>query len=329
MTAHHKVTENDIYSGRKSEVKEYWYQYVKCNPDLEIPANTGKDNIALLAYAGDVGVKRNHGRLGAAEGPTAIRKMIGSMSYHLPNDVAIIDFGTIETDKENMEASHEQIEKFTLDLLQKNYFPVLLGGGHDLAFPHGSAVIEFARSKGKKLGIINLDAHFDLREKIDGKGHSGSPFFQLAEKFASDFNYLCLGIQPAANPQSLFKKAKELQASWVVASNLNLTNWEAIDAVLEEFLARVDFTYLTVDMDGFHSGIAPGVSAPSPTGYAAEVAFKIVEKIGQSKKLLSFDVVEVNPKYDRDNATARLAARMIEYIISCTFPSTDGANSKN
>jgi formiminoglutamase len=72
-------------------------------------------------------------------------------------------------------------------------------------------------------------------------------------------------------------------------------------------------------MDGFSSAFAPGVSAPSPMGISPDIAFRIFELIASSKKLISMDVVELNPTFDQDNATARLAARCTEYILRKVF----------
>jgi len=72
-------------------------------------------------------------------------------------------------------------------------------------------------------------------------------------------------------------------------------------------------------MDGFSSAYSPGVSAPSPMGFTPEIAFKVFELITKSKKMISLDVTEMNPTYDQDNATARLAARCVEYVARKTF----------
>jgi len=94
-----------------------------------------------------------------------------------------------------------------------------------------------------------------------------------------------------------------------------LQNWEYIQEQIIWFLDSVNKVYLSIDLDGFSSAFAPGVSAPSPMGFDPQIAFKVFELIASSKKLISLDVVELNPKYDQDNSTARLAARSIEYIL--------------
>ncbi len=306
------------WSGRKSDQLDYWHQAVKTITNLNL-VQTSIRKVGILGYAGEEGVIRNQGRLGTLEGPAAIRKMLGSVAYHLPEHLPLLDYGDIFTINQDLEASHEAISKITLDLLKSHHFPVLLGGGHDLAYAHGRGVQQYISEKEEKLGIINLDAHFDLRPLADGKSHSGSPFLQLAQEFPDNFHYLALGIQRAANPKSLFQTAENLQARYLVQEDFRLNNWEYIEEQIIWFLDSVNKVYLSIDLDGFSSAFAPGVSAPSPMGFNPQIAFKVFELIAKSKKLISLDVVELNPKFDQDNATARLAARAIEYILRKVF----------
>jgi arginase family enzyme len=74
--------------------------------------------------------------------------------------------------------------------------------------------------------------------------------------------------------------------------------------------------YLSFDMDAVRASDAPGVSAPSPTGFLAEEAFELAVAAGLSKNVKMFDIVEVNPTYDIDGRTARLAARMIAGFLA-------------
>ncbi|WP_194976690.1 formimidoylglutamase [Aquiflexum lacus] len=311
----HQPTPKSIWIGRSSEDLQYWHQAVRCLEELKLPIESKGRKVAMLGYAGDEGVSRNQGRRGAANGPIAIRKMMAPMAFHLPNEPQIFDLGDIVTLDNNMEESHDLITETVSELLADKVFPVLLGGGHDLAFAHGRGILNHVKTKGEKLGIINLDAHFDLRALVNGQGHSGSPFFQLAKAYPSDFHYLCLGVQSAANPSSLFNTAKQLKVNWMEMEDFTLSNWENIVLVLNDFCNSVNKIYLSIDLDGFSSAYAPGVSAPSPMGFSPELAFKVFEWIAGSGKLISVDVVELNPEYDQDNTTARLAARCVEFVL--------------
>ncbi|WP_373397729.1 formimidoylglutamase [Algoriphagus halophilus] len=315
----HQNPETSNWYGRKSNSIEYWHQASISVNDLQLDTNTEKPKVGILGYASEEGVNRNQGRLGTKAGPKAIRNMMGSLAFHLPEQTRVFDYGDVITHNSDMESSHDLISTTVAKLLETNHFPVLLGGGHDLALAHARGVYHYLKSKGEKLGIINLDAHFDLRPLNNGKGHSGSPFFQLAEEFKDDFHYLCLGIQRSVNPKSLFETAERSNSQWMVMEDFRLNNWEVIQEKILWFLDSKDKIYLTVDMDGFASAYAPGVSAPSPMGFEPDFAFKVFELITKSKKVISMDVVELNPNFDLDHATARLAARCAEYVVRKVF----------
>ena len=315
MTPLHQLIPPQIWNGRPSDSIQYWYQAVTCMDNLELSKPSNEKGIALLGYEGDEGVRRNQGRTGAAKGPESIRKMMAPMAFHLEKDTKIYDFGDVITENEDMESSHSLISKTVTGLLSNRYFPVLLGGGHDLAYAHGRGIFDYLIPKGEKLGIINLDAHFDLRNLNAGKGHSGSPFFQLANEYQSHFHYLCLGIQQSSNPKVLFETALKHKVRWMEMEEFNLGNWEAISQTLDNFCRKVNKIYLSIDLDGFSSAYAPAVSAPSPMGFSPDLAFKIFHFLAKTGKLLSMDIVELNPTFDNDNCTARLAARCVEFII--------------
>jgi len=72
---------------------------------------------------------------------------------------------------------------------------------------------------------------------------------------------------------------------------------------------------VTIDLDGFSSAYAPGVSASSPMGFSPEVVLESLELIFASKKMISIDIAEMNPKYDIDNRTAKLAASLVHFVL--------------
>lgn len=94
-----------------------------------------------------------------------------------------------------------------------------------------------------------------------------------------------------------------------------LANWEEIAQTLDDFCLQVNKIYLSIDLDGFSSAYAPGVSAPSPLGFSPELAFRIFDFLAKTGKLASMDIVELNPIFDNDNNTARLASKCIENVI--------------
>jgi formiminoglutamase len=234
-----------------------------------------------------------------------------SLSNHLNNEVQIIDTGNIFCNKNDL----EQTQSYTLDkisqLLNNKYFTIIFGGSHDLAYAHYNGIKK--HKPNTTIGIINLDAHFDLR-KIKTEGNSGTPFYQIAKE-NDRFNYLCLGIQEESNNKELFKTANELKVQYIKNTDFTFENKKHVFTIINRFIAPLDLVYLTIDLDGFSSAYAPGVSAPSPFGFSSDIAMAVIEQICKSGKLISTDIVELNPKYDIDNCTARLSARLAYYIM--------------
>lgn len=132
-------------------------------------------DIALLGFACDEGVRRNKGRTGAADGPATLRRALANMASHQGHD-RCVDMGTISVDGEQLEAAHQALREAVADCQRVGKRTLVLGGGHETAFGHGAGVLD--AFPGEKVGIINLDAHLDLR--FADCASSGTPFRQLA-----------------------------------------------------------------------------------------------------------------------------------------------------
>lgn len=313
-------TNSEIWTGRKSGKNLYLHEIAKCMDMESIVPDTTSKTIAILGYACDEGVRRNQGRIGAAQGPDAIRKQLGKMPNHLNSDTKLLDIGSILCANGSMEEAQNQLSLVIAQLLKSGIFPVLLGGGHDMAYGHFQGIKKYLNGS-KSMGIINFDAHFDLRNNANGN-NSGTPFYQIAQDRKADgtsFNYLCLGIRKDANDKVLFQTANKLDVSYIENERFHLRYWKAVEQELHTFIDKVDALYVTIDLDGFSSAYAPGVSASSPMGFSPDIVLECLKVILPSQKLISMDIAEMNPKYDIDNRTAKLAASLIHYVTRQPF----------
>ena len=305
------------WSGRTSGENLSLHEKVVCLSAEEVTTRGDeRKSFALLGYACDEGVRRNHGRVGAVEGPDAIRAQLGKLANHLDPTTDFWDLGDITCPDKDMEASQKGLAEKVRQLMQHGTFPLLLGGGHDIAYGHYSGLRAYF-SPETTIGIINFDAHFDLRSSVHGN-NSGTPFYQIAEDCKQEnipFHYLCLGIRQDANSKTLYATAKNLKVSYLEKSIFSRAHFQKVLDTLESFLANVDKVYVTIDLDGFSSAFAPGVSAASPMGYSPDLVFDCLRHIIASNKLVSADVAELNPKYDRDDQTAKLAASLVHFIL--------------
>ena len=299
------------YLGKKSKLKnQYWHEQLTVSSVEKTQKNKTK-TIGIIGYVCDAGVKRNHGRIGARKGPKSIRKKLSNLPFHL-EDKNIIDFGDVICIEDNMDDCQKSLSKSISLLIKNKVFPIAIGGGHDIAFANFNGVKDAVKhSPENKIGIINFDAHFDLRN-VEDRPNSGTPFNQILNQNKSA-SYFAIGIQQQSNSKELFEIAKKNKVTYV--SNLDCETFnDNLKQKLDNFISKVDFLYLTIDLDGFSSAYAPGVSAPSPDGFNPVFIYKILGFILKSKKVVSCDIAELNPDFDIDENTALLAARLLDYI---------------
>jgi formiminoglutamase len=271
-----------------------------------------KRNFALLGFCCDAGVIRNQGRPGAKEGPQALRKMLSSLPLH--HELTIYDAGNIICEGDDLEAAQQQLGSVTEQLTQAGLNVIVLGGGHEVAWGHYQGIAK--TTTNKKLGIINFDAHFDLRPLANNKGSSGTPFLQVANARGHDnFHYCCVGIQDTANTPSLFKQAKALNVNTIHADEFH-NDLSAVEEKLKTFSEPFDTLYVTVCMDVFAHAIAPGVSAPQANGLFAHHVIHLIKLLARQNKPVYFDIAELSPCHDVDNQTARLAAACLYQFIA-------------
>lgn len=312
----YKQAENNFWTGRKSNDHLYLHEIVRFET-LENPLPSEcKKKIALLGYACDEGVRRNNGRVGASKAPNAIRKQLGKLPNHLAVDKQLVDLGNLSCDGENLEELQTQVIETIGALMGAGMFPLLLGGGHDLAYAHFTGLRNNI-PKEKTIGIINFDAHLDMRSNEAGN-NSGTPFYQIAVELKErevPFKYFCIGIRKDANDAKIFKTAEDYGTIYLERHHFSMSYLEHVQLRIMQFLEDVDLVYTTIDMDGFSSAYAPGVSAASPMGFSPDIVLESLKLILESGKLVGLDVVELNPDLDIDNATSKLAASLLHYII--------------
>ncbi|MVT10094.1 formimidoylglutamase [Chitinophaga tropicalis] len=318
------------WSGRIDGTEEEqlrWHQRIipvnlLAGPLPALPAD-GK-GIALLGFVSDEGVRRNKGRTGATGGPAALRQACSNFPVHFDSQLLIADAGDIICPGQQLEEAQEILSRAVLAIRKSGYLPVLLGGGHEITYGHARGIYQHLQQQKRreKLGLINIDAHFDLRIPGQEGSSSGTGFWQLAQDARLEgipFHYLALGIQTNSNTQQLFRIAGDLDVQYIDADAFHLQDRTLLQAALSEFIREVDHIYLTLDLDVFAAAFAPGVSATAYNGIRPDGLFlECYRNILQSGKLAGLDIAELNPLHDIDNRTARLGAAMLFEAVSHT-----------
>lgn len=267
---------------------------------------------ALLGFSSDEGVRRNHGRTGAAAAPDAIRGALGSLAFH--GERSITDAGDIVVTGDALAEGQARAGAAITAMLDAGYLTMVLGGGHETAYASYLGVAGTAAvANGARLGVLNLDAHFDLRQA--SKPSSGTPFLQMAHAEADagrELNYAVVGISEPNNTRALFDTAHRLDVKYLLDEDCT---GERTAAFVDAFLETVDIVYLTIDLDVLPASVAPGVSAPAAYGVPLPVIAAVCRQVAQSGKLFHADVAELNPEFDIDNRTAKVAARLIDTLL--------------
>lgn len=296
----------------------------------QAPTSLGGASV-LLGFACDEGVRRNSGRVGAAEGPNALRSAMANLSWQALSFLSdsgpesFYDAGTVVCEGEAMEQAQEQYAQKIEGIIGAGGLAIGLGGGHEIAWASYLGLESALRKQDKPLdniAIINIDAHLDLRSSSP-RGSSGTPFRQIAEHRKAnglEFHYACLGVNPGANTRALFDFAAETDVFWRADVDCTELDLPAVELAVKDFLQGREYLYLTLCLDAISAAFAPGVSAPSALGVSPNFVLRLLHLVQglceeMSVELVVFDVAEMNPSYDRDSITAKLAARMIQTVV--------------
>lgn len=311
---YYQSTEAHLWQGRQDSLaEERFFQQIQLHNLNERTLEQAQGKIALLGFASDEGVRRNEGRVGAALGPVEIRKRLARLACH--KKIELIDIGDIHCVDGDLEHAQIAFGQMIDHAHQQGLKTLAFGGGHEIAWAHYLGLWEHY----PKLGVINIDAHFDLRPLKKGYlASSGTGFWQMLQHCQSQkraFEYTVLGIQASANTKSLYQTADQAQVNYLSADEIQKQSRSQLDNYLDKVLIKSEQIYLTICMDVFAESVAPGVSAPQALGLYPNTLIPLLTHILNSGKVIAIDFAEYAPRLDRDGQTARLCAELCAKLI--------------
>ncbi|MDV7341502.1 formimidoylglutamase [Terasakiella sp. A23] len=269
---------------------------------------------SLIGFACDLGVENNKGRIGAKAGPDAIRGALANMAWH--RDAATVcDYGNIEVST-HLEEAQDDLAQQVEQALAQTAKTIVLGGGHETAAGSFKGLLKHLANKSDQtIGIINLDAHFDLRKPGEKGVSSGTPFYQIHQMLmerGQEMKYLCLGIAETSNTSALFERCRKWNVQYMLDYDIGIHQMEEIKLKIDSFLKDCDYLYLTIDLDVLPHWQMPAVSAPASYGVELGVLEKIIDHLASLEINWPLsDIVEFNPELDINSHGARVAARLV------------------
>ncbi len=281
-----------------------------------ITVSTQQQVFGLLGFKCDEGIRRNHGRIGATEGPSAIRQALATFPVQKEN-FSCFDVGTIFCQDGDLETAQLALAETIEILLHEGITPIILGGGHETAWGHYQGIAKVYPQQ--TLGIISFDAHIDMHPMLTGdKGSAGTAFLQMAKAHKTEnrpFDYNCIGVQHASNIRSLFDTAKSYNGKLILADEIHEGQLEKCFDFIDRVIDQNEMIYLSLSLDVFSAAHAPAVSSTQPLGLTPWHVIPLLRQLAASNKVISYDIVGLCPRYDIDHITAKLAANLIYEII--------------
>ena len=272
--------------------------------------------IVVLGSPQDEGVRRNNGRVGAAEAPRAIREQFYRLT---PFNIRkkIFDMGDVNI-LDTLEETHDAHYKVVKQILLDGKRLIVLGGGNDISYPDGRAMSDVFGAE-KWIGI-NVDSHLDVR--IAEERNSGTPYRQLLDEGLLLPNYFYeVGYQTHFASPVYYKHLRDLgvhRISLEILRSREQADLELKENIRQRFIGQSASlnTFFGFDIDVVRAADAPGASHPSPLGLRAGEFITLVKYAASLANTKLIEFTEVNPKYDIDNATSKLVAIAMHRFIS-------------
>jgi arginase len=241
---------------------------------------------------------------GPASAPDAIRAALlsdrGNMSTQLgPEigaDIPIDDLGDLALNETTVD--HDTIMCSCSDIARTGAIPILLGGDHSVTWP---IVAGLAAVHGP-VTILHFDAHPDIYADFEGNPRShASPFARIMEAGLAS-RLVQIGIRTLT--QHCREQAHRYGVEILPMAGFTSATVPSLDGPL----------YISIDLDGIDPSEAPGVSHPEPGGLTVREVLAILHM--QSARIVGADIVELNPRFDRNDMTAILAAKLLREVAS-------------
>ncbi len=195
----------------------------------------------------------------------------------------------------------ERLAQRTEAAVRAGKVPVTLGGEHSLSY---GAVMGVARALNQPIGIVQIDAHADLRDAYQGEKHShASVMHLLAEE---GIKLAQFGVRAFSTEEA--KSRVKNHIFHVDAEELVTGNIHAVD-LPEDF---PELVYVSFDVDGLDPSQMPATGTPVPGGLGYYQALRLVEHALKGRKCVGFDVVELAPD---GNAAWDFTAAQIVYRL--------------
>ena len=201
-----------------------------------------------------------------------------------------------------------ELQKLTQSVSSKNKIPVILGGEHSITYGAVNGIFKGLELKNKnEIGILQIDAHADLREKYENEVHShASVMYLLSEE---KYKIAQCGVRALSKEEA--DNRRKFQITSYSVEEINKSSELSLP---QNFPKKI---YISFDLDGLDPSIMPATGTPVPGGLGFNESLELIQKLIKDREIVGFDVVELSPikgflAYDFTAAT--LVYKIMELI---------------
>lgn len=256
-----------------------------------------------------------------ANAPDAIRKAAGrfqSIDERFDFDVGgtvldgkpvkMVDCGNVFVDRADLSGTSTHVEAAVRKILKAGAIPIVLGGDHSIPIP----VLRAYSEEDAPLTIIQIDAHIDWRDEINGVEDGYSSPMRRASEMPHVGELFQIGIrgQGSAGPQ-------EVAAASAYGAHL-VSAYELHEVGMAKVLERIPdggHYYITLDADGMDPSVMPAVAFPAPGGVLYHQLRTLMQGLVKKGRIVGMDIVEITPSRDINDVTAIAAGRVINMLV--------------
>ena len=218
-------------------------------------------------------------------------------------NIKIIDLGNVTADFRNPREHYKRAEEVARKVFSSNTTLISIGGDHGIPIP-----IMRALPEGNPVVLIQIDAHMDWRDEVNGEKEGYSSPIRRASELNSIKSIFQIGLRGVGSGRQ-----KEFEDAKAYGSNL-ISAYEVHDVGVKNILKKIpdgSNFYITVDADGIDPTIMPAVNAPTPGGLNWIQIRELIHGIVKKGRVVGFDLVEISPKFEKGNTTFVHAERLI------------------
>lgn len=255
-----------------------------------------------------------------AGGPAAIRAAgaayaanLGHVDFDLggpmlPDGVAAVDAGDIEMHEGDPEGNRARLRGAVLQVLGKGAVPVLLGGDDSLPVP----MLQALGDAGRRVTVLQIDAHIDWREEVQGERWGLSSTMRRASEMAHVERIIQVGQRGIGSARTAdLRDALAAGVEFVPAGEVARAGvWRAVDLIPEG-----SEVVICLDVDALDPSVMPAVIGRTAGGLGYWQVMELIGAVAEKGRIVAFDMVEFMPDRDIDGMGAMVAAQMLAGVI--------------